>query len=48
MQTDGWKDGEPDTWTDMMKLTVTYCNSAITLKNYKNIRLINKYKKVYS
>ena len=41
-------DGQSDTWTDTMKLTVTFCNSAIAPKNYKNIRLINKYKKVYS
>jgi len=41
-------DGQPDTWKDMTKLTVTFCNSAIAPKNYKNIRLINKYKKVYS
>jgi len=41
-------DDQPDTWTDMMTLTVAFRNSAIAPKNYKNIRLINKYKKVYS
>ena len=41
-------DSQPDTWTDMIKLTVTFRNFAIAPKNYKNIRLINKYKKVYS
>jgi hypothetical protein len=45
---DGQMDSQPVTWTDMTKLTVAFCNSAIAPKNYKNIRLINKYKKVYS
>ena len=45
---DGHTDGQPDTWTDMTKLIFTFHNSANAPKNYKNIRLINKCKKVYS
>jgi len=41
-------DGQPDTWTDMMMLTVAFCNSATGPKNYKNIGLLNEYNKVYS